>query len=235
MPASARPPARPQPGPPPLRRGSGGGAKLQGLLAGLLQPALAPRRMAQPAAAGRGVGLCPQPSPPGQLLCAALPAQKRWSGGQACQAHGSAALLFPPPYTHTHLAARPSPRSPCLPPAAQRLTERVNVGVMMAGQGRVQDVFAATDSFLKERRRMKEARASAKRAYTPAQEEARRKGAQVGGRLGLHAGHRLGEGGEGRVGLGAGTALRAMAGGRRGALAAGCCRVVARGVPAQRC
>lgn len=55
-----------------------------------------------------------------------------------------------------------------------RLQERVNVGVMMAGQGRVADVFDATASFLKERRRKEEDQLRAKRAYSPAQEEARR-------------------------------------------------------------
>lgn len=52
--------------------------------------------------------------------------------------------------------------------------ERVNVGVMMAGQGLVADVFDATASFMKERRRKEEAQLRAKRAYSPAQEEARR-------------------------------------------------------------
>lgn len=51
---------------------------------------------------------------------------------------------------------------------------RVNVGIMMAGQGRVADVFDATASFLKERKRKEEAQLRAKRTYSPAQEEARR-------------------------------------------------------------
>ncbi len=63
----------------------------------------------------------------------------------------------------------------------KKITERVNVGVMMAGQGRVIDVFNATQSFLKERKRKDEAAANAKRAYSPAQEESRRKAAQVRG------------------------------------------------------
>jgi hypothetical protein len=56
----------------------------------------------------------------------------------------------------------------------QNRVERVNVGVMMAGQGRVADVFDATMSFMKERKRKEEAQMRAKRAYSPAQEEARR-------------------------------------------------------------
>ncbi len=52
--------------------------------------------------------------------------------------------------------------------------ERVNVGVMMAGQGRVSDVFSSTASFMKERKRKEEEALRAKRKYSPAQEEARR-------------------------------------------------------------
>ncbi|EFJ47587.1 molecular chaperone [Volvox carteri f. nagariensis] len=59
-----------------------------------------------------------------------------------------------------------------------RMTTRVNVGVMMAGQGAQLDVFAATASFLKERRRKEEARARANKYYSPQQEEARRRAAQ---------------------------------------------------------
>ncbi|KXZ56243.1 hypothetical protein GPECTOR_1g211 [Gonium pectorale] len=55
-----------------------------------------------------------------------------------------------------------------------KMTERVNVGVMMAGQGASLDVFAATASFLKERKRKEEARARAAKYYSPQQEEARR-------------------------------------------------------------
>lgn len=56
----------------------------------------------------------------------------------------------------------------------QNRVERVNVGVMMAGQGFVADVFDATATFMKERKRKEEAQMNAKRAYSPAQEEARR-------------------------------------------------------------
>ncbi len=58
----------------------------------------------------------------------------------------------------------------------RRMTQRTNVGLMMAGQGATGDVWAATDMFLKERRRLQEAqeRASRQRAYSPAQEQARR-------------------------------------------------------------
>jgi hypothetical protein len=55
------------------------------------------------------------------------------------------------------------------------------VGIMMAGQGRAADVFAATESFLKERRRKAEAQARAAKRYTPAQEAARRCGCARGG------------------------------------------------------
>ncbi|GFR47094.1 hypothetical protein Agub_g8664 [Astrephomene gubernaculifera] len=61
-----------------------------------------------------------------------------------------------------------------------RMTQRVNVGVMMAGQGAQADVFEATASFLKERRRKEEARARAAAAnkyYSPQQEAARRRAA----------------------------------------------------------
>jgi hypothetical protein len=61
----------------------------------------------------------------------------------------------------------------------QNRVDRVNVGVMMAGQGRPADVFAATASFMKERKRKEEEALRAKRKYSPAQEEARR---WVGGR-----------------------------------------------------
>jgi hypothetical protein len=63
---------------------------------------------------------------------------------------------------------------PALEYVMQNRVERVNVGVMMAGQGRVADVFDATMSFMKERKRKEEAQLRAKRAYSPAQEEARR-------------------------------------------------------------
>lgn len=62
----------------------------------------------------------------------------------------------------------------------QNRVERVNVGVMMAGQGRVADVFAATASFMKERKRKEEEALRAKRRYSPAQEEARRWVAVIG-------------------------------------------------------
>eukprot|EP00775_Hariotina_reticulata_P004234 gene4234-4483_t len=63
---------------------------------------------------------------------------------------------------------------PALEYVMQTRVERVNVGVMMAGQGMVADVFDATRSFMKERKRKEEAQLKAKRAYSPAQEEARR-------------------------------------------------------------
>jgi type VI protein secretion system component VasF len=56
----------------------------------------------------------------------------------------------------------------------QNRVERVSVGVMMSGQGRIPDVFAATASFMKERKRKEEEALRAKRKYSPAQEEARR-------------------------------------------------------------
>jgi hypothetical protein len=56
----------------------------------------------------------------------------------------------------------------------QNRVERVNVGVMMAGQGRVADVFAATAAFVKERKRKEEEALRAKKRYSPAQQEARR-------------------------------------------------------------
>ena len=59
---------------------------------------------------------------------------------------------------------------PALEFVMQTRVERVNVGIMMAGQGRVADVFAATESFLKERRRKEEAQLRAARKYSPAQE-----------------------------------------------------------------
>lgn len=63
---------------------------------------------------------------------------------------------------------------PALEYVMQNRVDRVNVGVMMAGQGRVADVFAATASFMKERKRKEEEALRAKRKYSPAQEEARR-------------------------------------------------------------
>jgi hypothetical protein len=58
----------------------------------------------------------------------------------------------------------------------KRMTQRTPVGVMMAGQGVMLDVFDATRSFMKERRRRAEAQeaASRARAYSPAQEAARK-------------------------------------------------------------
>lgn len=58
----------------------------------------------------------------------------------------------------------------------KKLTERLNVGVMMAGQGAMKDVFSETYRFLKDRKKREEALAMdmAKKAYTPAQEQARR-------------------------------------------------------------
>lgn len=63
---------------------------------------------------------------------------------------------------------------PALEYVMRNRVERVNVGVMMAGQGRVSDVFNATASFMKERKRKEEEALRAKRKYSPAQEEARR-------------------------------------------------------------
>jgi hypothetical protein len=58
----------------------------------------------------------------------------------------------------------------------KRMTQRTPVGVMMAGQGVSLDVFDATRSFMKERRRRAEAQelASKARAYSPSQEAARK-------------------------------------------------------------
>lgn len=60
----------------------------------------------------------------------------------------------------------------------KKMTERVNVGIMMSGQGPQRDVFSETYRFLKERKRREEALAndSTKKAYSPAQEQARRCG-----------------------------------------------------------
>lgn len=70
---------------------------------------------------------------------------------------------------------------PALEYVMQNRVDRVNVGVMMAGQGRPADVFAATASFMKERKRKEEEALRAKRKYSPAQEEARRwAGKQLG-------------------------------------------------------
>lgn len=63
----------------------------------------------------------------------------------------------------------------------KRLTERTNVGIMMSGQGATADVWSATQSFLKERKRRAEAQlqASKQRAYSKVQEEARRAAAMA--------------------------------------------------------
>lgn len=58
-----------------------------------------------------------------------------------------------------------------------KMTTRVNVGVMMAGQGVTADVWAATASFLKERKRRQEAKERGQRMYSPSQERARREAA----------------------------------------------------------
>ncbi|KAG2486924.1 hypothetical protein HYH03_014423 [Edaphochlamys debaryana] len=58
-----------------------------------------------------------------------------------------------------------------------KMQERVNVGVMMAGQGAQRDVFSSTVQFIKERKRKEEARLRAK-TYSPAQEAARRRAAE---------------------------------------------------------
>ncbi|PNH05136.1 DnaJ subfamily C member 4 [Tetrabaena socialis] len=60
-----------------------------------------------------------------------------------------------------------------------KMTQRVNVGVMMAGQGAQLDVFSATASFMKERKRKEEARARAAKFYSPQQEAARRRAAEA--------------------------------------------------------
>jgi len=77
----------------------------------------------------------------------------------------------------------------------RRMTQRTNVGVMQGGQGASGDVWAATEQFLKERRRRVEAQeaASKVRAYSPGQAEARRAAANALRRqsLGMFAG--LGE------------------------------------------
>lgn len=116
----------------------------------------------------------------------------------ATDAHTPAAkAAFPAPSTLQSITPPVLQPAKCLPPSAdscpvncihwvqkqdlpaleyvmQNRVERVNVGVMMAGQGRVTDVFDATMSFMKERKRKEEAQLRAKRAYSPAQEEARR-------------------------------------------------------------
>ena len=59
----------------------------------------------------------------------------------------------------------------------KKMTERVNVGIMMMGQGAGnKDVFSETAKFLKERKRREEAlaRDASKKAYSPAQEQAKR-------------------------------------------------------------
>lgn len=63
----------------------------------------------------------------------------------------------------------------------KRMTQRTNVGLMMAGQGAVLDVWSATESFLKERKRRAEAQeeASKRRPYSPAQEAARKAATKV--------------------------------------------------------
>ena len=60
----------------------------------------------------------------------------------------------------------------------KKMTERVDVGIMMSGQGPQRDVFSETYRFLKDRKRREEALAndSTKKAYSPAQEQARRCG-----------------------------------------------------------
>mmetsp|Transcript_8001 Transcript_8001/g.14361 ORF Transcript_8001/g.14361 Transcript_8001/m.14361 type:complete len:406 (-) Transcript_8001:474-1691(-) len=63
---------------------------------------------------------------------------------------------------------------PALEYVMQNEVQRVNVGVMMAGQGGgVEDVFLSTQKFLKQRAE-REAKAEAARRYSPAQEAARR-------------------------------------------------------------
>lgn len=93
-------------------------------------------------------------------------------------------LVCPPAHLLLHTPPHPAPNPasrrvqkeelPALEYVMQNRVERVNVGVMMAGQGRVADVFSATASFMKERKRKEEEALRAKRKYSPAQEEARR-------------------------------------------------------------
>lgn len=59
----------------------------------------------------------------------------------------------------------------------KKMTQRVNVAVMMGGQGGQMDVFSSTATFLKERRRREEARLRAAK-YSPAQDAARRRAAE---------------------------------------------------------
>lgn len=59
----------------------------------------------------------------------------------------------------------------------KKMTTRVNVGLMQAGQGVNLDVFAATVSFMKERQRKQEARERAPK-YSPQQAQARRQAAE---------------------------------------------------------
>lgn len=62
----------------------------------------------------------------------------------------------------------------------KKMTTRVNVGIMMGGQGPQLDVFAATAAFLKDRKRRQESLAkSTMQVYTPAQQRARRDAAGV--------------------------------------------------------
>lgn len=58
----------------------------------------------------------------------------------------------------------------------KRMTERTNVALMMAGQGAVMDVWAATAQYLKERKRRQEEqeRRSKAKGYSAAQAAARR-------------------------------------------------------------
>lgn len=66
---------------------------------------------------------------------------------------------------------------PALEFVTQNKVKRTNVAAMMAQQGFVEDVFAATEKYLKERRRKEEDRARAAR-WSAAQEAARRQAAQ---------------------------------------------------------
>lgn len=66
---------------------------------------------------------------------------------------------------------------PALEYVCQKKTSRVNVGMMMAGQGAATDVFGAAKKFLKDRRALEEQRRKAAMKASPLQEEARRKAA----------------------------------------------------------
>lgn len=67
---------------------------------------------------------------------------------------------------------------PALEYVCQKKLKRTNVAAMMAGQGSADDVFGATQQFLKERRKLEEKRKRAQATVSPMQEEARRRAAE---------------------------------------------------------